>query len=694
MKYIQNLNISIPVFQIDSKISYQTIRQPTVFEKSILQLCDKYNKELGHYTFEQIAAELKVLPIFFNDALNYLTEFKAIKKQTGNTLADCQITSEGREFLSRNQLPSNDKIETDAFIYHPIKKELIKKQELAALKKIDIKLTSDDFNVTEAVVRDMVAKQIKMQWGKANTRLGKITSTLQNDILQDTETLSLNIDTNGNLTILTYDERLQSWIDSANKVFLWEALLSPFFKIMPTAIEEVEKTPWENISAVYPSIDRPKLNENNRILLNIFNHSSPITTVPSIYLSADNKTVLKQQNLILSKQALGIEDSLECISIYKDGEITTSCKGMKNIYFAGQEHKVELGFESNDDAVWKIIKDTLDSSKSLDIILFSALLDLDKAIQRLPQASVLECKKYYERIKEINNLVKPDMFTEKIMVIGDIESFKVIRTFIPNYSISLEKMTDKLVESLINQSLSNREPINNCTISTYINQLSNAYFSIKDSVGEDFFTDQNSLSADTLKPTKKLRKQLKDWKNSRTALDEKLIGLNVETEQLDAIQKKISALESTIRIHFAPIRSDSKRIVVMDTNCLMHTNSIDNINVNDYVIIPDTVLRELDGLKQNNPQNPERAVNARAAIRKINQLKHTLSFEEEHPILLGKDDISNDEKIISVAIYYQSNEVILLSNDNNMRNQAASQGITAISSENYLKKGKKNECTP
>ncbi|OBU19968.1 hypothetical protein AYY20_16685 [Photobacterium aquimaris] len=106
MRYLQNHKIAVPVYEINSQISYQTIRKPTVFEKSLLQLLVKYRNKLGNQSIDQITQELKTDSVFFIEGLRYLMDYNAVEIMHGLsldeggtlTLNSFDVTPSGKNF--------------------------------------------------------------------------------------------------------------------------------------------------------------------------------------------------------------------------------------------------------------------------------------------------------------------------------------------------------------------------------------------------------------------------------------------------------------------------------------------------------------------------------------------------------------------------------------------------------------------
>jgi len=691
MKYINSVNISIPVFQVDAKITYQTVRKPTVFEKSILQLCHKYNSDLGRYTIKQIAEELKSLPVFFEDALNYLINFKAITTNGGATLSDYKITNEGINFLNRNQLPSKNKAEEREFYYHPINRSLVKKSSLSPFKKIDTEIDTDIFFITVATVEGMISGNVRDKWDKPNTRIVEVISNLNNITLSDTVVISLNIDGNANLSISSSDDEFGRWIDDAGKEFVWDSFLSDRFKI-PSQLEKEAAIDWGNISNVYPldAIPSASITKNNLVIIS--NNVVSGIDFPNVCLTAEvSKPKLSSKVLTLPKSFFTLDDSLVNVFVNKQMESISSHIGIKNIFFGGQTRKVGLGFETKDNVLWKDIRQRLEASDDIDIILFSSLIDLSAAIQRLPNTDLSGCQSYFQRMKPLNSSIKPEMLQNKIKNINDINSFNQLCSFMPGYIIPLAKVANIIIKELITKALTEDVHTQQIEISSLINNLSKSYFAIQRTVGKEFFKLNNKVDINRFRPTKELLSLLKSWADNIENLQESIGYLNIDIELLEEKNKKITLINESISKFFAPIREDRKHTVIIDTNCLMHNiEVIKHIEKNDFLIIPNVVLDELDGLKKDTDTKinkpTEKSAQARKAIARINDITDSDHFEVEKPLLLSKSEVNltNDKKILSVAAYYRLNDVILVTDDKNLRNLASSEGISSMSTLKYI----------
>ena len=182
---ITQINLSLPVFEVKASITYQTIRQPTVFEKMLLLLIGMHQKPMGSFTLEDIVCKTKVDPIFIEQALNYLHRFKALTSTTGQMdlktrLSDFLLTQEGQVFLQNNQLPSENKKATEIFFLEALSDQLTKKRPATKYSKNGVFLLPAELFLPQTQHLNTLAdEQIDrgsrrdFAWKTANTRVDR-----------------------------------------------------------------------------------------------------------------------------------------------------------------------------------------------------------------------------------------------------------------------------------------------------------------------------------------------------------------------------------------------------------------------------------------------------------------------------------------------------------------------------------------
>ena len=124
------------------------------------------------------------------------------------------------------------------------------------------------------------------------------------------------------------------------------------------------------------------------------------------------------------------------------------------------------------------------------------------------------------------------------------------------------------------------------------------------------------------------------------------------------------------------LKNQSGILYVFDTNALMNDpNLINTSKRNSSYIVPITVLEELDKLKLDR----NRSQKASSAIRSINKSNVRIEKYSEHALPKDFDMRNNDNKILATAMKFSNKNVVIVTEDNNLKNKAKSQNIRCMS---------------
>ena len=133
-----------------------------------------------------------------------------------------------------------------------------------------------------------------------------------------------------------------------------------------------------------------------------------------------------------------------------------------------------------------------------------------------------------------------------------------------------------------------------------------------------------------------------------------------------------------------------KKYFVLDTNVLLHNSAAINSFADNYVVLPMTVIEELDHFKSH---SDELGRNARGVVRQLDSLRIKgklgqgvemenggilkIVMEGDLSPLAGMDMSVPDNRILSVAytLHQEGNKVIFVSKDINARLKADALGL-------------------
>ncbi len=201
--------------------------------------------------------------------------------------------------------------------------------------------------------------------------------------------------------------------------------------------------------------------------------------------------------------------------------------------------------------------------------------------------------------------------------------------------------------------------------------------------------------------------KLKDMRRHTDAWEQTLKALEREIGTIDDYIPKdcvfemckanIEMVVDIISVFFGENIEHYNNIYVVDTSTLVNKPKVISYfsgNKKDMLVVPTTVLTELDKLKSSD--DAEESYKAREVIRQIEQYKTAkwMNLRENSNVELLPRELnndSNDNLILSVALKYYLKQPTLITDDINFRNIASSQGIQSMDSRSLEDKMNPNK---
>lgn len=283
-------------------------------------------------------------------------------------------------------------------------------------------------------------------------------------------------------------------------------------------------------------------------------------------------------------------------------------------------------------------------------------------------------KSWIEKEGCLSNIYTPMMIENFIGKFGTLEEGIKAHTIIEKSFITLERTVGRLSETLGGSKL-------------------NEYCS-REQLVEFILGNKDKL--------KDMRRHIDTWEHTLKGL-EQVTGSISELIPKDSVfemcKANIDMVLDIISVFFGENIDHYTNFYVVDTSTLINKPKIISFfsrNKKDMLIIPTTVLTELDKLKTS--EDAEESYKAREAIRQIEQFKSAkwMNLRENSNVELLPRELnngSNDNLILSVALKYYLKQPTLITDDTNFRNIATSQGIQSMDSrtfEDKMNPAKKN----
>ena len=184
LKLLKSFEVSLPVYQMESRVSYQAIRQPSVFEGLLLNLAVKYKTMLGQYSLSQVCEKFKIEAFLVQKALYSLIDNEMLERcdtdLTAIHVKDLTVTTLGKDLYHKNEMPSENKNAELKSIFHPLINQFISDKDYK-LKPYDTQapyvmpqtLIEANISHIDQMIRDMLnqASEKQFEWKKPNTRV-------------------------------------------------------------------------------------------------------------------------------------------------------------------------------------------------------------------------------------------------------------------------------------------------------------------------------------------------------------------------------------------------------------------------------------------------------------------------------------------------------------------------------------------
>ncbi|MBR7615348.1 PIN domain-containing protein [Citrobacter braakii] len=269
----------------------------------------------------------------------------------------------------------------------------------------------------------------------------------------------------------------------------------------------------------------------------------------------------------------------------------------------------------------------------------------------------------------------------------DVASLEQLRkavgptSVLPNSLFSSTLLQIWLAEVLTDAPLTLHEPH---AFAQSLTALRNAQQDVLRNVGMKSLTDAatGNLSLKSVKTS--ALTSVTQWQNSVAALGTLRAAVtSASFSRIDAFDTQVQAWRELATQKLAHPEAPGKRFVIFDTSALIEYPNLPScLQQNDTPVIARRVHQELDHLKTSD--NPNKARQAREAIRTLEQVHKIVRYESEVMELLPADlEPTSDNRILSVALYLRLSDVILVTADKSFRNIARAENITAILPSEY-----------
>ena len=265
---LAEVSVPLPLYRIESDVTYHTVRKPTVFERMVLRLCDpglnlpdKQNLSLLSVFRDQLGAgdvrELLEGCVTELSALGAVPTRYALDALKA-PLTELELTTDGLQFLRSNSLPVRSRTVKVWHLYDPISDEIKPTQNDGA------RLSQSDFSRVSAADQalrprnplpqiERAITQEEYDWKNPATVIDRI-APLVHPAGWGERRLEISCSEDGALSASApRDAALQRWLKQAQPELAWEILLADALTGEPDSLLPIiDSSVLRDVRAAHP----------------------------------------------------------------------------------------------------------------------------------------------------------------------------------------------------------------------------------------------------------------------------------------------------------------------------------------------------------------------------------------------------------------------------------------------------------
>ena len=687
----------LPIYKVESAIRYQSIRKPTVFEALLLNLTVQHQQKLGDFNLEQICEVFKIEQNFLANALETMVYNDVLESFSGYLkdikVKQLKITKLGRDLFHKNEMPSTPKTEAVPCHYDPLRQNLVKAKNHWAKYKSDeqITLSKDIFpaNLDQIgqLIDDIVnsADEKTFAWKKPNVKVTQIQNEIERIIWQDLA-VEISLDQNANIDVhaLGDDEsasKFSAWFKQAEPEVLWDNIISSVFQ---TVENDLPKIDWQQVLGVSLPENELKMSSAK---VSVYLNESPNQVVQGYEIILSQKCHIPKLNGKTLTVPMLFNPATGFRALYVDQNLESSVvfQGNTEIYHARQPREVALQLRLNDQGIWEKLKTRLlqliDVNQLMPLVFARCFLSESQLIEYSPLLKAKQAYNLHEDMIKTHKVgLENILWKDKIQTLESMEDLTYFRKIFPNTSLK-QIWLDKALLIQILDTAFEKGNSSKTEFDPFFEPLIKVNKDLKSRIHQDLFKQVVAhQKMDISKIAAKDMTVLDHWLDVYEQANQKIPDLIKDCKKIHQQFIGITLLKQQIEQHFAPKREDNKSVAILDSCYLMDfSDRVKEIIKDNFVIIPQIVITELEGNKLSKDQ--EKAYKAREAIRVIKDLPHEhiepSRLELSHFLNKSQNHtrLSNDEQILSVALYHRLNSAKLYSRDNSLCNLAKSVNV-------------------
>ncbi|EER55393.1 hypothetical protein NEIFL0001_2293 [Neisseria flavescens SK114] len=604
-KLLAKKTFSYPIYRVDTEYRYRKIGTPTVFTELLMGLAHNDFPQLADNNLAQIAHKLKLDFTFIRYTLENLNDTGLIehidlpdKKDDLDKLSlrDLRLTDNGKKFYHEKKMPGRRRTENAEFWFNPLLNEYVSKPKQSASNVEDVvELNCSLFPVDEALLQQLSGlESTNQKWFDAETELEHdgISITCDEDTsLPQTVPVKLTLDGNHYLNIDSSDKLFSHWINTRKPQVIKEVLLEPMIFDAEDAIEwDVDLDLPENglLSLVLADQESDTRQIGNTVEVKFNgNHDELDDKTPLIVFSNIAEAELHGKHLFIPALLKDSDGLTRIFFRFSDNTLFVEETGYLECYFDHQPYPLPAKILYQESENWLADLPAL-SQPNMAVLAFMAnFVPAADILKKLPEMTITQASDFAELIKKTwNKPFKPEGWAEMIKPLNNEDDLRQFTEYFPKVELGLARLSAEAQRQAFDWAVNNEK-----STARKIPELS------------DLLAQHKALGR--LKPDELKLKDIKQnsleqigqWQKNVEAINRTFPAISASND-IAKLSEQLKQWQSAVFQYFEPM-DVTQKFVVLDTNFVRKCpSSLSAIQTEGTVILPQTVLNELDYQKE------------------------------------------------------------------------------------------------
>ncbi|WP_109080102.1 PIN domain-containing protein [Aggregatibacter aphrophilus] len=592
-----------PIYRVNTTYRYRKVSTPTAFAELLMSLANHDFPPLTNNSLAQIVHVLKLDFTFVRYTLENLNDTGLIehidlpdKKDDLDKLSliDLKLTDNGKEFYRKKKMPGRRRTEYAEFWFNPLSNKYVGKPKQSASNVENVELDCSLFPVDEGLLLELSGQEsVNQKWFDAETELehdGISVACNEDTFLPQTVPVKLTLDGNHYLNIDSSDKLFSQWINTRDPQVIKEHLLKPMISNAKNALQgEAFLYYPENdlLSLVLADQESDTRQIGNTVEVKFNGNQELDDKMPLIVFADIAEAKLDGKHLSIPALLKDSDDLTRIFFRFSDNTLFVEETGYLECYFDHQPYLLPAKILYQESENWLADQPAL-SQPNMAVLTFMAnFVPAVDILKKLPEMAINQAVDFAKLIKTTwNKPFKPEGWEEKIEPLNNENDLEQFAELFPKTDLSLARFSAEAQRQAFDWAVSNEKS----TVHK-IPELSEL-LALHKALGR---LNPTALELKDIKPNSLEKISL--WQENVEKIDRTFPAISA-SDGIAKLSEQLKQWQTAVFQLFEPL-DETQKFVVLDTNFVRNRpGSLSAIQTEGTVILPQTVLNELDSQKE------------------------------------------------------------------------------------------------